>query len=66
MATLTEVLAWRGRIRGLTRDTISDLRSILAFNTKHPTYGFLDSATLSDINNVVAYLELKLTEKRLR
>lgn len=66
MATLTERRAWTGRIRAQLKDTLEDLTSLVNYNTKHPTYAFIDPTTLSEIESVQSWIEARLVETRLR
>lgn len=57
--------AWVGRIRAVLKDAQGDLISLTAYNTKHPTYGFLTGTDLTNINNAILTIEDKLAQTRL-
>lgn len=54
------VKSWRGRIRGILKEATKDIQSLLNYNTKNPTVGFLTSAQViilqSALTNVTAPL----------
>lgn len=60
------VRAWRGVVRARLNDAIKDLHSLLAFNAKYPTYGFLTSGQVAEINDILSVFETLLLDKRLR
>jgi hypothetical protein len=63
---LTTVRAWRGRLRAVIKDAQGDLQSLLNYNAKHPTYGFLTPSESAQVATVESILAAKLTATRLR
>lgn len=66
IVALRTVRAWVGRLRAVTKDAVGDLQSLLNYNAKHPTYGFLTPSESSTIASAEAILAAKLTDTRMR
>jgi nitrogen-specific signal transduction histidine kinase len=47
------VRSWRGRIRAQLQEARKDINSLLAYNTKNPTVGFLSAAQVIVLNSAL-------------
>lgn len=63
--TLRSRLMWRGQPRRLIHDVVDDLNSMLHFDAKHPTWGYLTTADHANIASLLLSLGDKLLAKSL-
>ncbi len=57
---------WRGLVRAKLKRTLFDLKGLIAYNAKHPTYGLLTGSDEIAIANMQILLLAKVNAKVLR